>query len=139
LVFSILLCVGKASEIMNWKSWISNKKSCIWFHIKFCKFFQVNWRVRWGIISFWGNQICWFLVEIFGFDSQVNHNLINWFLSSWNFSGFLVVIKSLEALQCGPSTDSEKRYFGRKPIGSLERFKRAIFQECGPRTDLGWP
>jgi hypothetical protein len=51
---------------------------------------------------------------------------------------------ALEALQCGPSTDSKKRYFGRKPIGSLEKIqilalKRAIFQKCGPRTDLGWP
>jgi hypothetical protein len=51
---------------------------------------------------------------------------------------------ALEALQCGPSTDSEKRYFGRKPIRSLEKIqilalKRAIFQKCGPRADLGWP
>jgi hypothetical protein len=27
---------------------------------------------------------------------------------------------ALEALQCGPSTDSEKRYFGAKSIRSLE-------------------
>jgi hypothetical protein len=28
---------------------------------------------------------------------------------------------ALEALQCGPSTDSEKRYFGAKPIRVLEK------------------
>jgi hypothetical protein len=51
---------------------------------------------------------------------------------------------ALEALQCGPSTDSEKRYFGAKSIRSLEKIqilalKMAIFQKCGPRADLGWP
>jgi hypothetical protein len=51
---------------------------------------------------------------------------------------------ALEALQCGPSTDSEKRYFGAKSIRSLEKtqilaLKMAIFQKCGPRVDLGWP
>ncbi len=51
---------------------------------------------------------------------------------------------ALEALQCGPSTDSEKRYFGAKSIRSLEKIqilalKMAIFQKFGPRTDLGWP
>jgi hypothetical protein len=51
---------------------------------------------------------------------------------------------ALEALQCGPSTDSEKRYFGAKSIRSLEKvqilaLKMAIFQKCGPRADLGWP
>jgi hypothetical protein len=49
---------------------------------------------------------------------------------------------ALEALQCGPSTDSEKRYFGAKSIRSLEKtqilaLKMAIFQKCGPRVDLG--
>jgi hypothetical protein len=28
---------------------------------------------------------------------------------------------ALEALQCGPSTDSDKRYFGAKSIRSLEK------------------
>jgi hypothetical protein len=51
---------------------------------------------------------------------------------------------ALEALQCGPSTDSEKRYFRAKTIRSLEKtqilaLKMAIFQKCGPRVDLGWP
>jgi hypothetical protein len=51
---------------------------------------------------------------------------------------------ALEALQCGPSTDSEKRYFGAKSIRPLEKtqilaLKMAIFQKCGPRVDLGWP
>jgi hypothetical protein len=44
---------------------------------------------------------------------------------------------ALEALQCGPSTDSEKRYFGAKSIRSLEKtqilaLKMAIFQKWGP-------
>ncbi len=44
---------------------------------------------------------------------------------------------ALEALQCGPSTDSEKRYFGAKSIRSLEKtqnfaLKMTIFQKCGP-------
>jgi hypothetical protein len=44
----------------------------------------------------------------------------------------------------GPSTDSDKRYFGAKSIRSLEKtqilaLKMAIFQKCGPRVDLGWP
>jgi hypothetical protein len=44
---------------------------------------------------------------------------------------------ALEALQCGPSTDSEKRYFGAKSIRSFEKIqilalKMAIFQKCGP-------
>ncbi len=48
------------------------------------------------------------------------------------------------ALQCGPSTDSEKRYFGAKSVRTLEKIlilalKMAIFQKCGPRADLGWP
>jgi hypothetical protein len=51
---------------------------------------------------------------------------------------------ALEALQCGPSKDSEKRYFGAKSITSLEKkqilaLKMAIFRKCGPRPDLGWP
>ncbi len=51
---------------------------------------------------------------------------------------------ALEALQCGPSTVSEKRYFGAKSIRSLEKvqilaLKMTIFQKCGPRADLGWP
>jgi hypothetical protein len=51
---------------------------------------------------------------------------------------------ALEALQCGPSTDSEKRCFGPKSIKILEKvpilaLKMAIFQKCGPRADLGWP
>jgi hypothetical protein len=51
---------------------------------------------------------------------------------------------ALEALKCGPSTDSEKRYFGAKSIKILEKtqmlaLKMAIFQKCGPRADLGWP
>jgi hypothetical protein len=44
----------------------------------------------------------------------------------------------------GPSTNSEKRYFGAKSIRSLEKtqilaLKMAIFQKCGPQVDLGWP
>jgi hypothetical protein len=51
---------------------------------------------------------------------------------------------ALKALQCGPSKDSEKRYFGPNSIRSLEKIqilvlKMAIFQKCGPRADLGWP
>ncbi len=51
---------------------------------------------------------------------------------------------ALEAIQCDPSKDSEKRYFGAKSIRSLEKIQilaleMAIFQKCGPRTDLGWP
>jgi hypothetical protein len=51
---------------------------------------------------------------------------------------------ALEAHQCGPSTDSEKRYFGAKPTRISEKvqilaLKMAIFQKCGPRADLGWP
>ncbi len=42
---------------------------------------------------------------------------------------------ALEALQCGPSKASEKRYFRAKSIRSLEIL--AIFQKCGPRVDLG--
>jgi hypothetical protein len=53
-------------------------------------------------------------------------------------------LAALEALQCGPSTDSEKRYFGAKSIRSLENsqilaLRIVIFQKCGPRVDLGWP
>jgi hypothetical protein len=44
----------------------------------------------------------------------------------------------------GPSTDSEKRYFGAKSTRISEKvqilaLKMAIFQKCGPRADLGWP
>jgi hypothetical protein len=44
----------------------------------------------------------------------------------------------------GPSADSEKRFFGAKPIRSLEKIqilalKMAIFQKYGPRANLGWP
>jgi hypothetical protein len=51
---------------------------------------------------------------------------------------------ALEAHQCGPSTDSEKRYFGAKSTRISEKvqilaLKMAIFQKCGPRADLGWP
>jgi hypothetical protein len=51
---------------------------------------------------------------------------------------------ALEALQCGPYTDSEKRHFGAKSTRSLEKvkilaLKMAIFQKCGFRADLGWP
>jgi hypothetical protein len=51
---------------------------------------------------------------------------------------------ALEALHCGPSKDSEKRYFGAKSIRSLEKIqilalKMAILQKCGPRADSGWP
>jgi hypothetical protein len=51
---------------------------------------------------------------------------------------------ALEALKCGPSKASEKRFFGEKSIRSLEKIqilalKLAIFQKCGPRADLGWP
>jgi hypothetical protein len=40
---------------------------------------------------------------------------------------------ALEALQCGPSTVSEKRYFGAKP-----NFRKNN-PNFGPRVDLGWP
>jgi hypothetical protein len=51
---------------------------------------------------------------------------------------------ALEALKCGPYSDSEKRHFGAKSTRSLEKvkilaLKMAIFQKCGPRADLGWP
>jgi hypothetical protein len=51
---------------------------------------------------------------------------------------------ALEALQCGPSTVSEKRYFGEKPTRPFEKIqilalKMSIFRKCGPRADLGWP
>jgi hypothetical protein len=51
---------------------------------------------------------------------------------------------ALEALQYGPSTVSEKHYFGAKSIRSLEKIqilalKISIFRKCGPRADLGWP
>jgi hypothetical protein len=51
---------------------------------------------------------------------------------------------ALEALKCGPSKASEKRFFGAKSIRFLEKIqilalKLAIFQKCGPRADLGWP
>jgi hypothetical protein len=51
---------------------------------------------------------------------------------------------ALEALQCGPSTVTEKRYFGVKSTKSLEKIqilalKMTIFRKCGPRADLGWP
>jgi hypothetical protein len=51
---------------------------------------------------------------------------------------------ALEAHQCGPSTVSEKRYFGAKSTRISEKvqilaLKMAIFQKCGPRADLGWP
>jgi hypothetical protein len=51
---------------------------------------------------------------------------------------------ALEALKCGPYTDSEKRHFGAKSTRSLEKvkilaLKMAIFQKCDPRADLGWP
>jgi hypothetical protein len=50
----------------------------------------------------------------------------------------------LEAHQCGPSTDSEKRYFGAKSTRISEKvqilaLKMTIFQKCGPRADLDWP
>jgi hypothetical protein len=49
---------------------------------------------------------------------------------------------ALEALQCGPSKETEKRYFGAKSIRPLEKIqilalKMVIFQKCGPRADLG--
>jgi hypothetical protein len=42
------------------------------------------------------------------------------------------------------STNSKKRYFGAKSIRSLEKIQilaleMTIFQNCGPRADLGWP
>jgi hypothetical protein len=51
---------------------------------------------------------------------------------------------ALEAHQCGPSTDSKKRYFGAKSTRISEKvqilaLKMAIFQKCGLRADLGWP
>jgi hypothetical protein len=44
----------------------------------------------------------------------------------------------------GPSTDSEKRYFGAKSTRISEKvqilaLRMAIFQKYGPRADLGWP
>jgi hypothetical protein len=44
---------------------------------------------------------------------------------------------ALEAHQCGPSTDSKKRYFGAKSTRISEKvqilaLKMAIFQKCGP-------